>query len=258
MSPRLASAITMRPAAVASAMSRSSSAIPAEPWRSKKATCGFTTLTAPAKPSTQPAQKARRPAASSRNPHLTNSAADGSMPAHSGPVLATAAATRSPKLSAMSSSFVQRWERDARGTCAFGRRSSGAGEAPAHRPADVPHRRFVGLAPARQLAEHLPRRPGIPEGGGADLNGIGAGHEQLHGVVAGEDASHADDRQLGEGRAAFPHGAYGHRVHRTTGQPAPAGAQDGPSRLDVEGEAQQRVHEGQPVGTTLHRSDCDL
>jgi len=28
------------PAAVASAMSRSSSAMPAEPWRSKKATCG--------------------------------------------------------------------------------------------------------------------------------------------------------------------------------------------------------------------------
>ena len=47
--------------------------------------------------------------ASSLSPHSASNAADGSIPAHSGPVAATAAATRSPKLSAITSSFVEQW-----------------------------------------------------------------------------------------------------------------------------------------------------
>ncbi len=93
MSPRLASAMAMRPLARAAASTSSRAAIPPEPRRSKKATCGLTTGTTPAKASTQARPKVRTPAGVSGNPQAARSSADGSMPAHNGPVAATALAT---------------------------------------------------------------------------------------------------------------------------------------------------------------------
>src|ERR1700733_6949906 len=247
MSPRLASAMTMRPAADASAISRSSSAIPVAPCRLKKATWGLTTLTAPANPSTHEVQKERRPLASSLSPHAASNAADGSIPAHSGPVLATAAATRSPKLSAITSSFVEQFYGRACPAAVDasvgGGRAAPAPDAAPDPLADLAHRGGMGVTPAGELAEPLPRRPGGPEGRGAHLDGLGAGQQQLHGVKAREHTADADDRQLGEGRPALPYRPHGDGMHGAPGQPAPAGAEDGPARLGVEGQAEQRVHQ---------------
>ena len=68
----------------------------------------------------------------------------------------------------------------------------------------------MGLAPARQLPEHLPGRPGIPECRGADLVGVGTGEQQLHGVGAGGGGLSGSAvhpvavRAVWECRGAFP------------------------------------------------------
>ena len=56
---------------------------------------------------------------------------------------------------------------------------------------------------------------------------------------------------LGEGRPALPHGPHRHRVHRAAREPAPAGAEDGPARLGVEGQAEQGVDQREAVGAAL-------
>ena len=94
MSPRLASAMTSSPAARPAASTSSNAAMPAEPHRSKKATCGFTTGTTPANASMHRSPKVRTPSADAGRPHSASSPTEGSMPAHSGPVSATARATR--------------------------------------------------------------------------------------------------------------------------------------------------------------------
>ncbi len=255
MSPRLASAITIRPAAVASAISRSSSAIPAEPCRSKKATCGLTTLTTPANASTHVAPKACSPLASSGSPHAVSNADDGSIPAHSGPVAAVAAATLSPKLSAITSSFVVRRHGRAdtfpcfprvtrRGRAPVGGcpppwcRGSRTIAPPGSAPSTVPwdrgtwrsppgrRRRRPGAAPPRRGPENTPPTPTIGS--------------------------------VGEGRPALPHRPYRDGVDGAAGEPAAAGTQHRPARLGVERQPEQCVDEGQPVGATLDRARGDL
>ncbi len=243
MSPRLASAITISPAAVASATSRSSCASPDEPCRSKKATCGLITGTAPAKASTHVRQKAPNPVASSVSPHDASSEADGSMPAHSGPVARTAASTRSPKLSAISSSFVQQWYAcgcRVGGSVARANRAGVVDFGAASRVVpDLADRRRVGVTPTRQLAEHLPRCPRVPEDRRPDLDGVGTGHEQLDRVGAGRHPTDPDDRHVGEGGPALPHGPHRDRVDGGAGQPTPARAQRGldPTRCRGPGRA---------------------
>ena len=110
MSPRLASAITTSPAAVASATRRSSSAIPADPCRSKNATCGLTTPDRPGERlDARTAERAQPGRVVAQPPLPSATLPTGRCPRTSGPVARTAAATRSPKLSAMSSSFVRPW-----------------------------------------------------------------------------------------------------------------------------------------------------
>ena len=79
------------------------------------------------------------------------------MPAHSGPVARTAAATLSPKLSAIVPSIV-------------------ADRAPARLGAQRLYARCTMPAPPGQLPEHLPGRARVPEGGRAHLDRVGAGH----------------------------------------------------------------------------------
>src|SRR5665647_1034354 len=77
ISPRLASAMTRSPASRASLISVSSAAMPADPNRSKNATCGFTTGTTPAKASTHRAPNSRTPATSSDKPQASSNDAWG-------------------------------------------------------------------------------------------------------------------------------------------------------------------------------------
>src|SRR5271168_382852 len=98
MSPRLASQMHKSPAARAEAMRRSNAPRPDAPWRSKKATWGLMAGITPANASTQRSQNASSPLGSSGSPHDSSSAADGSIPAHSGPAEATAATSRWAKV----------------------------------------------------------------------------------------------------------------------------------------------------------------
>ena len=85
MSPRLTSSTTSAPASRAVATTRSRTAMPREPWRSKNADCGLTTATCGPTPRRRCRAKRSRPATSSVRPQASSSAACGSMPAQSGP-----------------------------------------------------------------------------------------------------------------------------------------------------------------------------
>ena len=73
------------------------------------------------------------------------------------------------------------------------------------------------LAPAVELAEHLPWCSRVPECRGADLHGVGTRMEQLEGVPTGRNPTDTDDRDVGERVAALPDGPDGHRVHGCPG-----------------------------------------
>src|SRR6478609_6200320 len=99
MSPRLASAMVSTDASAAAARVRSSTAIPADPWRSYRATCGFTAAAREPTASSTVSEKRSSPAASSVSPQRCSSAGCGSMPTHSGPRSAMARPSREPKVS---------------------------------------------------------------------------------------------------------------------------------------------------------------
>ena len=165
MSPRLASAITSSPAAARLGdepleLGHARRAVPLEE-RDLRLDHRRPLRRTPRRTSRR---TARSPSASSRSPHDASSAADGSMPAHSGPVRRTAAATRSPKLSAISSSFVEQMATRLRAVASSARRPP-ARRHLRHRAAarpNLPHRRAVRVAPARQLARAPSTAPAGP------------------------------------------------------------------------------------------------
>ena len=91
MSPRFTSSSTSAPAARDSAITRSSTAMPRLPNRSKNADCGLTTATYGATASTAVSANRSSPATSSVRPHSCSSAACGSIPTQNGPRSARAA-----------------------------------------------------------------------------------------------------------------------------------------------------------------------
>src|SRR6266511_4264898 len=97
MSPRLASISTSAPASRSLATARSSTAMPAEPNRSKNADCGLKIATESASASTTPIVNDSSPAGSSDRPQVDSRWACGSMPTHSGPRSSIAARSRAPK-----------------------------------------------------------------------------------------------------------------------------------------------------------------
>src|ERR1700722_12906464 len=185
MSPRLASAMTRRPASRAAASTDSRAPTPAEPRRSKNATCGLTTGTTPAKASTQRRPNERSPSAESGRPQRSSSSGDGSMPAHSGPVRATAEATASANP------------------------TTGTGSAMGHacqlaHPPDT-----VARAPAFDLTQDPERGPRVAEGRRADLNGVGPGHQQFDRILTAHHAAHTDDGGVRIGGPDVEDGAHG-------------------------------------------------
>src|SRR5436309_10868654 len=80
----------------------------------------------------------------------------------------------------------------------------------------------VTPAPAFELIHHSQRRPGLEERSRADLDGVGSGHQELHGVLAGAYPADAHDGRLGQSRPAVEHGPDGDRADGGARQPAPA------------------------------------
>ena len=247
MSPRLASAMTSEPGRRASATSRSSSAMPAEPCRSKNATCGL--ITGDRRRRT-PRRRRRRtrasPPASSLRPHASSSCARGIDP---GAQRARRAHRRGDAVSEAVSHHAS-FARDRRASRR--RRALAPGAAlrdPRCTPARSPPPSCRGRAPARQLAQHLPRRPRVAEGGRADLDGVGPGHAATRprrGPVRTPPTPTIG--VVGEGGPALPDGAHRHRVDARAREAAAAGAEDRAAGLGVEGQAEQRVDQGEPVG----------
>ena len=240
-------------------MSRSSSARPAEPWRSKKATWGLTTATTPAKASTQARAELREargvvaqaPSRQQRGRGV-DPGAQRSRRSHRG-------GQPSPKLSAMTSSFLFRRSGRTAAVIGTGRRPRRRRHcaAPIGRSRRMSATWCRGRRTTGQLAQHLPRGPGVAEGGRADLDGVGPGQQQLHGVAPEKTPPTPTMRQLGEGRPALPHGPHRHRMHGAAGQAATAGPQRGRPGLGVDGQAQERVDQGQasaPPSTRPRRS----
>ncbi len=173
MSPRLASAITSRPASRAAASTRSRAARPAEPNRSKKATCGFTTGTVPAKASMQRRPNSRRPVGLSGSPQAVeqrrrrvDAGAHGPV-ARPPPRRTTGAGPDRPAVAAATT----------RGDGTPASTMGGADQL-------VERRDPVSPAPGPRTRRAPGGRPWIAEGGRADLHGIRTGEQQLHRVPA--------------------------------------------------------------------------
>ena len=98
MSPRFTSSSTSAPAARASRMTRSRTAIPALPNRSKNADCGLTIETYGATASTTVSANVSRLATSSIRSQACSSSGCGSTPTQNGPRSAMAACRRVPKV----------------------------------------------------------------------------------------------------------------------------------------------------------------
>ena len=92
--------------------------------------------------------------------------------------------------------------------------------------ADVGHPGVV--EPAGQIIEQALGRGRVVEGGGADLDGRGAGDQELEGVVGRGDPADADDRQLGQGAGDVPDHPQGDRLDRRPGEAADVIGQDRP------------------------------
>ena len=170
----------------------------------------------------------------------------------------TAAATRSPKLSAIASSLLDRVvpARAAHRPPPIARRRRRRRRRRSARPRPDPaDRRAVG------------RRTSAPAGAAPSTAPAGPGRSRCPPARRRRRPAAARPRRaptitpptptigaVGEGRPALPHGPHRHRVHGAPREPAAAGAEDGPSRFGVEGQAQQGVDQGQPVGTALERA----
>src|SRR5579875_2660993 len=75
----------------------------------------------------------------------------------------------------------------------------------------------VVAAPVPQLGEDAGGRRGLGEGGGAHLDGVGAGGEELGGVPPAPHAAHPDDRRVRPGGPAVVDGPDGDRVQGRPG-----------------------------------------
>ena len=235
MSPRLASAMTIRPAAVASAIEPlelghpgRAVALEERDLRLDHADHAGERLDA-GRDRTHAAPWRRRAA-----PTPPAAPPTGRCPAHSGPVAATAAATRSPKLSAIASSFVRsdRHRRSSCGRAAPSRRSpSLAGRpSPTRRapldgcpPRVVPwssHQRaswrstFHGARGSRNVAV-----PTWTASAPASRNSTASRPENTPPTPT--------IGSVGEGRPALPHGPHRHRVHGAPESPPPPAPRTG-------------------------------
>ena len=135
-------------------------------------------------------------------------AGEGSMPAHSGPVRATAAA-------------------DDLGETAGGRVSHGPLLGQFAHPADaVPRAPPFDLRAGSGGGARGSRKVAVP-----DLDGIGPGHQQLDGVLPAHHPAHPDDGGVGIRGPHVEDGPHGDRVDGRSRQPAAGGTrtQDRPA-----------------------------
>ena len=121
----------------------------------------------------------------------------------------------------------------------------------------------VGLANAEagylacKLGSDPRRRTGVGEENRSKRNRLGTGRDQLERVASGRDPSHAHDRQARR-RVAGIDGRERNRLQRRSREASRAAGQAGPQCLLVEGEAEDRIHEREPVRTRLLRGAGDL
>src|ERR1700730_11431253 len=98
----------------------------------------------------------------------------------------------------------------------------------------------VALAVIPDAVEQLRPYERVDEVRGADLDGIGAGDDELERIAGVGDAAHADHRDLHR-LPALVHHADGDRPDRRTTQPADAVRDLWPARLDVDDHRQEGV-----------------
>src|SRR6476469_1163743 len=121
MSPRLASSSASAPAPRASARTRSSTAIPAEPYDSKNADCGLSTATVGPRASTTVNANRSNPLTVTGRPQSSSSSGCGSIPTHNGPRLSIAATSLAPTGSMMDNETTPlRWVASGDGPIQFG------------------------------------------------------------------------------------------------------------------------------------------
>src|SRR3954454_18464549 len=118
----------------------------------------------------------------------------------------------------------------------------------------------VPAAPGLELIDDARGGAGICEGGGADLNGGSAGHEELDDVGASGDAADADDGCVGEGGMAIEHSSNGDGMDGGTAEPSASGTrtQTRLSCLGIDRHSHHRVGQGQAVGAGLERAARDV
>ena len=178
------------------------------------------------------------------------------MPAHSGPVARTAAATRSPNASAMC--VLLHASRVARSSSALAF-SSGVVLSRAGRPARMSatvvswsrHQRASWRSTCHGARGS--RKVAVPT-----WTASAPGLQQLDGVAARLHAADPDDRRVGERRPALPDGADRHRVHRGPESPPPPAPRTGRPVSVSRARPEQRVHQREPVRTALERARRDL
>ena len=95
--------------------------------------------------------------------------------------------------------------------------------------------------------EDLPPDERIHEVGGADLDGVGAGDEELQRVARIHDAAHPDDRDLHLAPALVDH-PHGDRADGRAAEPAHDVGQLRPPGLDVDGHREKRVDQRDRIG----------
>src|SRR5512140_889112 len=87
------------------------------------------------------------------------------------------------------------------------------------RPDDVRDPRLaVRGAPIGDTGDQLSRHGRVAEVRGADLDGVGAGHQELDDVLGPLDAADPEDRDLGHRPPDLPHHPDGHRTYRGAGK----------------------------------------
>ena len=229
ISPRLASARTRRPASAASAISRSSSAMPAASVALEERDLGLDHRHRARR--TPRRRRGRRSAGPTRRRSAPTRR--GARPRGRCPRTAARAARPPPPPALRSCQPSLPFLRRCRHLAVSAQFSSPSPRGPRHADAStvVP----VGSHQRAELAEHLPGRPGVTEGRRSHLDGVGPGQQQLDGVVGRRPRPPTPTMaDVGEGRPALPHRAHRHRVDGAARQPATAGAEHRPARLEVE------------------------
>ena len=103
------------------------------------------------------------------------------------------------------------------------------------------------FAVVSQPVDNLHGDGGVDEVGGADLDGLGAGHEELQRVGRRGDATEADDGYLHR-MGHLPYHADSHRLDRRAAEATGDGAEHGSATLHVDGHAEHRVDKADAVG----------